>query len=259
MVQGTRLMQLTRADIETLASLDDMRSLSISTDSISNTACTLLGFQRTKQISRQSRLTWETGDKALLEQEVKDRRDDIIQGAMLEIYQEYIPLKQSLAGAKIKSVCDIGCGQGINDVFLQNDFQPSFTLVDIEETDDQYHNWADSGSGYASLESAKNLLMENGVPVSSIEMVNPSKDTRDINFETFDLVTSLYSCGFHYPVDEYIDLFVNTVKKGGAVCLDIRGRYLKQGGEGLSKLRAVAEMEVVYNDNKSVRALFRKS
>jgi len=238
-------MTVTRADIGTLASMDDLRSLSLNTASISDTACALLGFQRTKQISRRSRLIWENGDTSALAQEVQDRKSEIVQGAMLEIYQEYIPLKKALSGQDIKTVCDIGCGQAINDVFLQADFQPAFTLVDIEETEDQYHNWADSGSGYASLESAKNLLLENGVAAASIEMINPRKDQRDVNLETFDLVTSFYSCGFHYPVDEYIELFVNTVKAGGAVCLDIRGRYLTKGSEALSQLSAVAEMEVV--------------
>lgn len=251
-------MLITRAEIAGFASMDDLTALSLRHDSISDGSCALLGFQRTKQIAHKAKRAWEKGDSAPLLQEVKDRKDQIIQGAMLEIYQEYLPLKQVLAKAKIKTVCDIGCGQGINNIFLAADYDPSFTLVDIEKTDDQYHLWADSGSGYASLEAARNLLIENGVSADSIETLNPVSQDRDINLETFDLVISLYSCGFHYPVDDYADLLVNTVNKGGAVCLDLRRKYLKKGGDGLARLMAAAPMETVYEDNKSIRTLFRK-
>jgi len=251
-------MTITRTEIEGLASPVDVAALSLCYASISDAACALLGYQRTKQVSRNARLSWEKGNSGPLAQEIKERKTDIITGALLEIYQEYLPLKQALSTSPIKTVCDIGCGQGINDIFLAADFNPSFTLVDIEQTEKQYHLWSNIGSGYANLESARTLLLENGVSTAMVETINPTKDDRDVNKETFDLVTSLYSCGFHYPVDDYIDLFVNTINNGGAICLDLRRRYLRRESDGIKRLLAAAPMHVLYEEKRAVRALFRK-
>lgn len=249
-------MPLRRRHIDQLADASDLEKFGLRHDSIDDPACALLGYQRTKQISKESQKAWEAGDKALLMQEIARRRDEIIEGAFLEVYKEYIPLRDALKGRKIGSVCDVGCGQGINDVFLHKEFAPEFTLVDIEETPDQYHFWADSGSGYASLNAARALLVENGVAEDRVQTVNPGKTDWTQTGHGFDLVTSLISCGFHYPVDGYIDLFLDTVASGGAVCLDLRKAYIDEGGESLSRLRNAGQETIVYNDRKSVRMLF---
>lgn len=250
-------MPLQRNEIDSLAVSSDIDNLELNHASISDAACALLGFQRTKQVSRKSYANWENGNQTTLFEEVKSRKTEIIRGAFLEIYQEYLPFKDALKSRKIKSVCDVGCGQGVNDVFLHKDFHPSFTLVDIEESERQYHRWAEEGSGYASLDSAKALLMENGVD-KKIRAINPRKAKWKQIGNGFDLVTSFYSCGFHYPVDEYIDLFIDTIESGGAVCLDLRNRYLGRGGEGLSRLKSAGKEVEVYRDTKSLRMLFHK-
>lgn len=251
-------MSISRNVIDQMADLSDLDSLDLRFNSIGDQACALLAFQRTKQISRKSRLSWEAGNEEAMLTEVKTRKKDIIRGAFLEIYQEYLPTRMALKSRKIASVCDVGCGQGINNVLLQHDFVSRFTLVDIEETDDQYHLWAENGSGYASLASAKSLLVENGTSAENIVTINPKKTPWDQSGHQFDLVTSLYSCGFHYPVDEYIELFLDTVRNGGAVCLDLRKNYLNRGSEMLSNLMTVGSAEVVYEDEKSTRYLFQK-
>ncbi|MDJ0826710.1 MAG: class I SAM-dependent methyltransferase [Rhodobacter sp.] len=237
--------------------VEDFDGLKLRYDSIDDRACALLGYQRTKQISRKSRISWEAGDSQPLFSEVKDRKEDIIQGAFLEIYQEYLPLKTALGPRKIETVCDVGCGQGINNLFLHRDFEPRFTLVDIEETDSQHHLWAEEGSGYASLQSAKSLLVENGCSEEMIETVNPRKASWKPPAKGFDLVTSLYSCGFHYPIDDYVDLFVTTIENGGAVCLDLRQRYLRRGSPALSKLLDSGKAIEVFEAVKSSRMLIQ--
>lgn len=251
-------MPLDRNAVNSLATLSDLEARQIHFDSIDEYACALLGFQRTKQISKPARTAWQEGNRDVLLAEVIDRRADIVRGAFLEIYQEYLPLKKLLEGAEVASVCDIGCGQGINNVFLHLDFAPKFTLVDIEHTDNQYHFWADSGSGYASLEAAKTLLKENGVKASDIKAINPTKTKLDLSKNKFDLVTSLYSCGFHYPIDDYLEVFLSTIENNGIVCLDLRKRYLKRGSDALKALQQAADVTEVYEDARSFRLLFRK-
>ncbi len=248
-----------REDVDQLADVSDLEKLGLSFESIDEAACVLLAYQRAQHISRRARLSWEAGKKEVLSSEVVERRQSIIQGAFLEIYQEYLPLKNALTPVRVSSVCDIGCGQAINDVFLHLDFKPEFTLVDIETTEDQYHFWSDSGSGYASLAAAKALLVENGAEENQVTSINPRKEKWSPIETTFDLVTSLYSCGFHYPIDGYLDLFIRTIETGGAVCLDLRRHYLKTGSEALSLLNALASPMIVYEDRKSIRMLYRSA
>lgn len=251
-------MSFDRAEIDLLASLEDLAKLSLNFNSISDEDCMLLGYQRTKQISRKSRLQWEQGNQSVLADEVKTRKQSIIEGAFLEIYQEYIPLKQALGSKKIGQVCDIGCGQGINDVFLFRDFGPKFTLVDIEESPEMYHNWADSGSGYASLDAATNLLISNGVAASNVVAINPIQKPVPVPKTGFDLVTSFYSCGFHYPIDDYLELMSKTIESGGSVCLDLRKQYLRKNSAAVLQLLEMSKTTEVYDDNKSTRMLFTK-
>ena len=243
-----------RTEINKLASREEIADMKLALQGIDDHACALLGFQRTKQVSNKSRLAWESGDPDPMYGEISERRDDIIRGAFLEIYQEYLPLKAHLADGTISRVCDIGCGQGINNVFLFQDFAPHFTLVDIESTDEQYHHWADAGSGYASLTAARDLLIAQGA--TEVEIFNPTKEGWPQTSERFDLVTSLYSCGFHYPVDEYLPVFLDAIDTGGTVVLDLRKQYIKRNPAGLKRLNAVAKSEAVYEDHKSFRMVF---
>ena len=252
-------MTLTRIEVDRLADAAAIAALDLSFDCIDDAAGALLGYQRTKQISRASRTSWEAGDARPLLAEFRARRAEIVQGAALEIYREYIPLRRAIEGREIRSVCDVGCGQGINNLFVYRDFGPSFTLVDIEETDEQYHLWREAGAGYASLDAARALLVDNGVAGAAVETVNPRHRAWAQGGRGFDLVTSLYSCGFHYPIDDYLELFVDTLETGGAVCLDLRGHYLETGSPALSRLAEAGVPELVFEDTKSSRMLFRRA
>lgn len=250
---------LDRDTVDTLASAEDVDAMGLSHAAMSDDAIAFLGFQRTKQISKQSRKSWEAGNPVPLRQEARDRRDEIFAGAVLESYREYLPLRDYLAAQDIrpKSVIDIGCGQAIPDLFLQRDFKPRFTLIDIERTDDQYHMWADSGAGYASLADAKALLHDNGAAQTKVTTINPLKDPGALEGLAADMVVSFISCGFHYPVDDYADLMVQTIEAGGVVCLDLRRRYLRRRPEGLDRVLSAGTMDVLYDDARSHRVAIR--
>lgn len=239
--------------------IDGLADLDIRTDSLSDEAVMFIGYQRTKQVSRTARKAWDTGDTRPMSNEVRARRSEIVQGTLEEIWREYLPLRDYLVGKRIKPthVADIGCGAGINDVFLARDHSPRFTLIDIEETEDQYHGWASSGAGYASLASARALLEENGVKPDDIETINPRFAAARLADLTPDLATSLYSCGFHYPIDEYRELFLGVLGRGGVVVLDLRGRYWRRRSPALEQLFAAGEVTEVYQDERSVRIAIR--
>lgn len=237
-----------------MSTLEDM---AISGDSISTRAMMLIGYQRTKQVSPAARKAWEEGNPAVLEAEVLARRDEIFQRTLEEVYAEYLPLRAALAemGRHPQSVIDIGCGQALNDALLVKDFGCAVTLIDIEETPSQYHNWNASGSGYASLAEAETFLRANGA--GEVVAINPLKTPERLEGLRADLVTSLISCGFHYPVGEYLELFLGTVAEGGLVVLDIRNRYFKNPDAALKRLLdETRQTRIDSTEHKAQRLIF---
>lgn len=248
---------LTRETLDAQAAQDTPPAFSAGP--VSDEAIALLGYQRTKQISPKSRKSWEAGNPVPLRQEARARRDVIFAGALAEMYAEYLPLRTYLNehGITPKSVIDIGCGQALPDLFLHHDFKPRFTLVDIEQTDDQYHNWASSGAGYASLDQAAALLHGNGVAKTKVKPINPRKTPEAMDGLRADMLISFYSCGFHYPVDDYADLMVATLEAGGTVCLDLRKRYLRRNPDALARVMAAGQRTDLYEDPRSFRVALR--
>jgi len=237
-----------------MPSLDEMR---ISDAPISTNGMMLIGYQRTKHVSTTARKAWEAGNSAPLLAEVALRRDEIFRATMDEVYAEYLPLRAALAemGRRPQSVIDIGCGQALNDALLVKDFDCAVTLVDIEETPNQYHNWNDSGSGYASLAEAEAFLRGNGA--REVTAINPRKTPERMEGLKADLVTSLISCGFHYPIGDYLDLFLRTVAEGGLVMLDIRRRYLNGPDAALKQLLGASrQTRLESREHKAHRLIF---
>ncbi len=251
-------MYYDRQIITELANREDLAKLGFTADSLTGFDLALLGYQRTKHISKGARLAWQDGDHAPLLQEVRQRGQEIFDGALLDAYREYIPLREFLRLRRRtpKSVIDIGCGQAVPDLFLQRDFKPRFTLVDIEETQEQFHFWAEKGSGYASLDSAQALLCGNGAAKNHVRTLNPLKEPGTLETLSADLVTSFYSCGFHYPVGEYLEIMLDTLNDGGLVCLDMRGHYLKRMPDELKQLEEAGGMTVLFEDRRAKRVIY---
>lgn len=225
---------------------------------ISEKGLLLLGYQRTKNISRKARLSWEAGDPSVIEAEVAARGAEIFAGAVSEIESEHQPLREAMQklGMAPKTMVEIGCGQGIGTLLLYRDFGCHLTLVDIEETPDQYHGWNDKGAGYAALSETSAFLKGNGVPAKNLKLINPRKTPGAVAGLKADLVVSFFSCGFHYPIADYADLMCETVAKGGAVVLDLRLRYLSRPDADLRRLMQVGKQTEVSTIEKSKRILF---
>ena len=237
--------------------MNDLDAMGITGQSIPVAALMLLGYQRSKQISPRARRAWEAGDRSVLEAEARSRGAAIFRGALAEVFEEYKPLRRALimAGRNPGHVIDIGCGQALNDALLYKDFGCAITLIDIEETPAQYHNWNDAGSGYASLDAARGFLLENGVP--EVVTINPPRQPETPKNPRGDLGTSLISCGFHYPVGDYLELFLDTVKSGGAVVLDLRNRYLRKPDPALARLLAETRQTAIEGfEKKAQRTMF---
>ena len=194
---------------------------------LSNLDVYQLALQRTSTLSDYPivgklslRLLFRYNISLPLKLECLARRNQIISRAMREIEAEVDQLRPFIR--QHSSICDIGCGLAIHDAILCRDYNvDNLLLIDIEESDKIYHYYSRNGAGYASLSSAKDLVNSMS-PTTSIATLNPR--IRDLGAieQKFDLITSYISCGFHYPVDLYVDFFRSRLESSGRLFLDLR-------------------------------------
>ena len=149
------------------------------------------------------------------------------------------------------SCLDIGCGLGGIDVLLFRHWGPSVRLHLLDRSgnsDRLYYGFDNEAAHYNEPSLTEEFLRLNGVPRSSFVLhdVDRTGYPRDVHF---DVVLSLLSWGFHYPVETYAASVAGTLKKGGTLIIDVRN-----GTEGESTLRKYfREITRVRTDHKSVR------
>lgn len=137
---------------------------------------------------------------------------------------------------RANALCDVGCGVAGIDVLLfrhsggRDDLQVH--LVDKTATSDLVtYGYKGDGEFYNSLELAAETLTTNGVPRSQVHTHEASPDGT-LAVGPVDLVVSLISWGFHYPVATYLDAAHKALTPGGRVILDVR-----QGTNGEEEVR----------------------
>ena len=137
---------------------------------------------------------------------------------------EYLTIQKYLPRSA-KSILDIGCGVAGIDVFLSNHYKNNIDifLIDKTKVDKKvYYNFEKKSSFYNSLHISKLLLVNNGIDKNKIHLQEATKGN-EIKFnQTFDIVISLISWGFHYPVSAYLDTVFQKMNKDGILILDIR-------------------------------------
>ena len=143
----------------------------------------------------------------------------------LDMKNEYSSISKFLP-KKCNSILDIGCGIAGVDIFLNdhfNDHAPMFYLLDKEEKNENiYYGFYAEAAFYNSLELAKSTLIKNGVNEKKIKTIF-ARDDNEIRIDRkVDLVISLISWGFHYPVEVYLDKVYELLNKNGSVIIDLR-------------------------------------
>ena len=122
------------------------------------------------------------------------------------------------------AILDIGCGVGGIDVLLHRHYgTPRLYLVDRTHTSDKvYYGFAERGAFYNSFETTRRLLTGNRIPEKDLRFREVNEECRLDVPEQVDLVVSLISWGFHYPVPVYADQVRALLRPGGRVILDVR-------------------------------------
>ena len=119
-------------------------------------------------------------------------------------------------------IMDIGCGMAGIDVHLSAHYRhkPEIWLVDkggvSPSINSGYCDRAERFAHYHDWDAALELLEANGVPLQNVRCVDLLRDPFPAH--EFDVVISLLSMGFHYPVDTH----PYQVRPGGVFIADIR-------------------------------------
>ena len=157
----------------------------------------------------------------------------------IETFKNYLPNSP-------KNIMDVGCGLGIINIYLNRKFKNSsnFFLLDKNRIDNKIkYGFSEDYESYNDLSETKNLLLNNEINLDQINLCDVEKP---INIkEKVDLVISLKSMGYHYPLENYLNLFKKHCSQDTIFIFDIsKGNY-----DNLSLTKIFKKVEVIYEEN----------
>ena len=224
-------------------------------------AVTYILFQRTSSLRFTNTRAYRVLDKVLpfsiydhvVRVEGHIRKNDIKSMYDRRMREEYDTIKNYLPKT-CSTVLDIGCGVAGIDVFINEHFQErsDFYLLDRTHIENNvYYMFSSKGAFYNSLPVAKQLLIQNGISEENIHLLEAREDN-DIRVDKkINLVISLISWGFHYPLSTYLDRVYTLLEKTGSLILDVR-----KGTGGFDELKQkFSTVDVIADRNKFYRTL----
>ena len=170
-----------------------------------------------------------------------------------QIQKEYLEMREYLP-TSVESILDIGCGLAGIDILLSKHYgKPELFLMDNSEVNGQVvYGYDRRRSFYSSFEATEALLKANYIENYNLIDI---KEKRLPVFKKIDLVISLLSCGYHYPVTEYLE-YINTIlSENGTLIIDIR--ELTDGIEVVQKV--FPKIKEISYYNKSIRICARRN
>jgi len=193
----------------------------------------------------------------LVEIEGRVRREHIKRLYAEDMRREYETIRDALP-AECAAVLDIGCGVAGIDVLLHQHYaDPKLSVFLLDKTQVEqrvFYKFEQEGAFYNSLAIARDLLVANGIDAAHVHL-HEATATNDIPINTpIDLVLSLISWGFHYPVETYVQRVHEVLRSGGVAILDVRKQT-----SGLEVLKDLfAEVDVLLETKKQHRVAARK-
>lgn len=134
--------------------------------------------------------------------------------------KEYETIKNFLP-SNVSNILDIGCGLAILDIFLAQRYKKSnFFLIDKNKVDLKIkYGFSKNYESYNNLNETKKILLANNILGEQIFLKN-AEEKIDIN-KKMDLVLSIKSMAFHYPLENYLDLLKRVCTKNTEFIFDI--------------------------------------
>lgn len=155
--------------------------------------------------------------------------EDLIRTQQVSISEIY-----QLLGRIPKTVLDIGCGLGIYDLAIHDYFKDDINFYCLDKTTSSteekkvYYGYRQKASFYNNLDYTKEFLSINGISNENIHCLSVHSDLAVTNqmlleqLSNIDLVISIISWGFHYPLNVYLDTVNQILAKDGLLCFNCR-------------------------------------
>lgn len=187
----------------------------------------------------------------LVDLEILIRKESIKKNYIKDMEAEYKDIVHYLP-SKAKNILDIGCGVGGINILLFKHYGTSDTVfycLDKTQADNIYYGFKEKGAYYNSLEITRDFLILNGI--KNVHLLSANDSNAIETSETFDLIFSLISWGFHYPVETYLAQAYNHLKTGGHLIIDIRKKT-----NGLDEIREKFQTtKLISETDKKIRML----
>lgn len=184
------------------------------------------------------------------------RRGSIKTAFNRDMADEYNEIKNHLP-KKAAAVLDIGCGVAGIDIFLYRHYvqYPGICLHLLDKSEISssiYYGFEKRGAVYNSLAVSAKFLSANGIPEGSIHLHEATGDSKiKLADNSIDLIISLISWGFHYPVGTYLVEAWRVLKPGGHLIVDVR-----KGTTGIEDISSrFTDIEIISESNKKIRCL----
>lgn len=133
---------------------------------------------------------------------------------------EYLAIENYID--KPEKILELGCGLGRVSIFLNSQLNnsPKFFLADFSEVSNKVkYGWNPKDSKYNNLELTEQFCTENGL--NNFEILDLSKNNLD-KLSNIDMVISMLSVGFHYPIEEYINQLIKISSKNVTMIFGVR-------------------------------------
>ena len=170
-----------------------------------------------------------------------------------ELFQKEIDIIRSYLPTKAENIIDIGCGLGIINIFLNKIYnnKTNFYLLDKNRIDSKIsYGFSPNYESYNDLNETKKLLVDNNISKDNIQTINVESEI--IIDQKIDLVISLKSMGYHYPIDLYLKLFETCCDKDTIFIFDVTEGYYKE-----SLFKNYFDIVDIIYEEKSIHSLKR--
>lgn len=140
---------------------------------------------------------------------------------------------------------DIGCGIGGLDVLLYRHYRTNsdVEIILLDRTDPETmprYGFRRTKEFYNALDVSSAVLRQNGVPEGAFRIFDAAEDGAFPD-GPLDLVISIASWGFHYPLSTYLEPVRRALRPGGRLILDLR----RNQGQEEELERAFADCQLI--------------
>ena len=127
---------------------------------------------------------------------------------------------------KINNIVDIGSGLGIINIYINDKFDNNidFTLIDRTYIEKKIsYGFNEKRQFYNDFNITLNFLTINGIKEEQLNLIDV--DSKHMINKKFDLVISLLSLGYHYPITQYVEFFRKNTHNNTKFIFDLAEEY----------------------------------